>query len=61
MKLECSQKIFEKYSKIKLNENPSSGSRVVISGRRATDMMQLIVAFRKFSNAPKNGFFMIMP
>ena len=29
--------------------------------RRVTDMMQLIVAFRKFSNAPKNGIFMTMP
>jgi len=35
--------IFEKYSNIKFNENPSSGSRVVPRGR--TDMTMLIVAF----------------
>jgi hypothetical protein len=29
MKLEFSQQIFEKYSNIKLHDNPSSGSRVV--------------------------------
>jgi len=28
MKLECSQKMFEKYSNIKFNKNPSSGSQV---------------------------------
>jgi len=29
MKLELSRQIFEKYSKIKFKENPSSGCRVV--------------------------------
>jgi len=29
MKLEFSRQIFEKYSKIKFHENPSSGSRFV--------------------------------
>ena len=52
MKLEFSQKIFEKYSGIKLHENPSSVSRDVPCGR--TDMAKLIVAFRNFVNAPKN-------
>ena len=33
MKLEFSQQIFEKHSKIKSHENPSSGSRVVLCGR----------------------------
>jgi hypothetical protein len=36
MKLEFCRQIFEKYSNIKFNENPSSGSRVVPCGR--TDM-----------------------
>jgi hypothetical protein len=63
MKFEYSKKIFEKYWNTKINENPSSGSRVVPWGQtdgRATDMLQLIVAFRKFSNVLKNGLFMIM-
>ena len=49
--------IFEKYSNIKLRENPSSWSRVVPCGRadgRQTDMTKLEVAFRNFANAPKN-------
>jgi len=33
MKLEFSQKFFEKYSNIKFQENPSSGSRVVPIGQ----------------------------
>jgi hypothetical protein len=33
MKLEHSLQIFEKYSNIKFNENPSIGSRVVPCGR----------------------------
>jgi len=52
MKLEIYQQFFEKYSNIKFRENPSSGSRVVPCGR--TDMTKLIVAFRNFTNAPKN-------
>ena len=46
------RQILEKYSSIKFRENPSSGSRVHADGR--TDMTNLIVAFRNFSNAPKN-------
>jgi hypothetical protein len=34
MKVEFSGQIFGKYSDIKFNENPSSGSRVVPCGRR---------------------------
>ena len=37
---------------MRFNQNPSIGSRVFLFGR--TDMMKLIVAFRSFSNAPKN-------
>jgi len=50
-KLEFFRQIFEKSSKIKFHENPSSGSRV---GR--TDK-KLIVAFRNLGNAPKKDFF----
>jgi hypothetical protein len=52
MKFEFSQQVLEKYSNVKYNENPSSGSRVVTSGR--TDMTKPIVAFRNFANALKN-------
>jgi len=53
MNLEISRPIFEKYSKIKFRENPSSGSRVVPCGQTdiRTDMAKLIVAFRNFANA----------
>jgi hypothetical protein len=51
MKLEFSRRIFEKYSNIKFNENPSSGSRVVPCGRTGTT--KLIVAFRSSANALK--------
>jgi len=34
VKLEICRQIFEKYTNIKFNENPSSGSRVVPCGRR---------------------------
>ena len=39
MKLDFSRQIFEKYSNIKFNENPSSGNRVDACGRtdRQTD------------------------
>jgi len=50
MKLEFSQRIFEKYSNINFHENHSSGSRP--HGR--TDMTKLIVAFSKSANASKN-------
>jgi hypothetical protein len=59
-----SRQIFEKYSNIKFQENPSGGSRVVSCGRmdertdgqtdRQADMTKLIVSFLKFEKAPKN-------
>jgi hypothetical protein len=59
MELEISQRIFEKSSNIKFNENLSSGSRVVscrqTDGR--TDMTKVIVAFRNFANAPTSVHF----
>ena len=56
MKLEISRQIFEKFSNIQFNENPSSGSRAVPSGQTdgKIDLTKLIVAFRNVSNAPKN-------
>ena len=55
MKLEYSQQIFETFINIKFHENPSSGSRVFLSGRmdRRTDMLKLIVAVHNIANAPK--------
>jgi len=47
MKLEFVGQICEKYSNIKFNENPSSGSGVVPCGRK--DMTKLIAAFRNFA------------
>jgi len=46
----------KKYSNIEFHENPSHGSRVV-SCRQTdgqTDMTKIIVAFRNFTNAPKD-------
>jgi len=56
MKLEFSRQFFEKYSNIKFHENRSIGSRVVSCAQTEgrTDTTKLIVAFRNFSNAPKN-------
>ena len=56
IKPKFSRKIFEKYLAIRFHENPSSGNQAVPFGRTDghTDMRKLIVAFRKFSNAPKN-------
>ena len=62
MKLKFSPQIFEKSSKIKFHENPSSWSRNVPCGRRETDgqphkqadMEKLIVALRSSATAPRN-------
>jgi len=53
VKLELFGQIFEKYSNIKLHENPSSGSRVFQADGR-TDMTKLVVVFHNFVKAPKN-------
>jgi len=47
----------KKYSNIKFHTNSSSRSRVVPCGGTAaqTDVTKLIVAFRNFANACKNG------
>ena len=56
MKLEFPRQIFEKYSNVKFNKNPSSGSRVVPGGQTdvRTNMMKLIVVLRNFATAPIN-------
>jgi hypothetical protein len=58
----------EKYSNINLNENPSSGIRLVPGRRREgrtdertegqTDLTKLIVTFHNFANAPKRSKFL---
>jgi len=55
-KLEFGGYIFEKYSNIKFNENPYSGSRVVpcVQTDGRSNMTKLIVAFRNFATGPKN-------
>jgi len=56
MKLAFSRPIFEKYSNIRFQENPPSGSRVVPCGQTdwRTFKLKLIAAFHNFANAPKN-------
>ena len=62
-KFTTSREIFEKYSNIKFNENPSDWSRIVPWGEtraepkrqmdKQADVTKLIVTFRNFANAPK--------
>jgi len=56
MKLEFFWQIVVKSSNVKFNENPSFDSVDVECGQtdRQTDMTKLVVAFRKFTNAPEN-------
>ena len=55
--LALSREMCEKFSKIKVHENPFSKSPVVPCGRtQGHTYMQLTVAFRIFANAPKTGF-----
>jgi len=52
MELEFSRQIFEKFSNMKLHENPSSGSRGASCGRAdGQDMTKPIVAFRNFAKS----------
>jgi hypothetical protein len=57
-KLELSQQIFGKYSNIKIHENSSNESRVVLRGQTdgQTDVTKLLVACHNFANAPKNVY-----
>ena len=52
MKIQHSEQTFKKYNYIKFNENPSSGSRVVPTGRtdRQIGITKLIVVFRNFAH-----------
>jgi hypothetical protein len=61
MKIEFSGQIFEKYSNIKLRDNPFNGSRIVPCGRTdgQTDMTKLTVVFRNSTNALNNRLFTI--
>ena len=54
MELELSRLIFENSLNVTFHEDPFSRSRVVPCGR--TDMTKLIVAFRNFEEAIKEGF-----
>jgi len=59
MRLEFVLTDFERYSNIKFNENPPTGSPTLhVDGLKdgQTDMTKLIVVFRNFAKAPKNGF-----
>ena len=53
---EFSRRIFEKFSNIKFQENPSRENQIVQCGQTdgRTDMTKLIVAFLKFAKAPIN-------
>jgi hypothetical protein len=55
-KLEFPKQIFEKFSNMKFNANPSSGGHVIpcwrTDGQR--DTRKLRSAFRNFAKAPKN-------
>jgi hypothetical protein len=61
MKHGFSRHICEKYSNIKLHENPYDGSRALPRGRtdRQTDMTKLIVTFWDSANAPENYSFQL--
>jgi hypothetical protein len=57
IKLEFPRRSFRKSSKIKFNQNSSSGSRVVPCGRqrdRRMDMTKLTIVFRNFANTLRN-------
>jgi len=59
MKLKLCRQIFQKYSNIKFNENPFSGSRVLHADGRTDrrDVTVLRVAFSNFAYVPKNPTF----
>jgi hypothetical protein len=55
MKLKFPRQVYERSWNIQCHENPSSGSRVLPSGRTRgrADMTKLTVALRDFANAPQ--------
>jgi hypothetical protein len=54
MKLEVSEKSFEKYSLSEFKEDRPVGDELFHADKR-TDMTKLIVALRNFANEPKNS------
>jgi len=58
IKIGFSGPIFKKFLKIKFDENPSSGSRVVSCGTavEGSDLIKLIVAFLNLANATKTQY-----
>ena len=56
MKHEFSGQIFDKYSNVTFNADPSSGSRVVPCGptEGKTDITKPVIAFRNFANTAQN-------
>jgi len=56
-KLELYGQIFDKYSDMEFNENPSSGgpSCSMRTDGQTTDVTKLIVTFRNFANAPNKN------
>jgi hypothetical protein len=61
MKLKYSRQLFEKYSDIKVHENLSSWSQVVLCGRRGqTYMMMPLVAILSFAKAPERSTKMLL-
>jgi hypothetical protein len=58
MKLEFSERVFEKYSKIQFHDNQSGGSTVVPCGQTdgRTDRKALIIALRNFVEVPKINY-----
>jgi hypothetical protein len=53
MGLEFQRQIFEKYSVVKFNENPSNGDEFFCD-HVLTDVTKLTVAFRNFGNVLKD-------
>jgi len=53
MKPEFHRQIFEKYSFVKFNENPSDGAEY-FDDFVLTNMTKLIMAFCSFANVPKD-------
>jgi len=62
MKNKFSQKIFEKFSNVKFDENPYGRNRIIPCGEadgwteKETHMKRLIVAFNSFGDAPNFVF-----
>ena len=58
LKFNFSGRIFKRFRNIEFRENPSSGNRILFHADGRTDMTNVVVAFRNFSNTPKNVYYM---